>query len=77
MKLRDSGVTILLTTHYLEEAELLANRIGIIRKGKLVMEGTIDELRQKIQAMRSISIRLHSGVNLESLRPNIEVLLSE
>lgn len=75
MKLRESGVAILLTTHYLEEAELLANRIGIIRKGKLVVEGTIDELRQKIQGIRSIAIRLHHSVNAEELKPKIEVLL--
>ena len=34
-KLRDSGVTIILTTHYIEEAEQMADRIGIIRKGEL------------------------------------------
>lgn len=57
-ELRQHGVTILLTTHYLEEAEILADRIGIIREGKLIIEGTIDELRHKIQAIRSIVVRL-------------------
>ena len=33
-KLRESGTTIILTTHYIEEAELLADRIGIINEGK-------------------------------------------
>jgi ABC-2 type transport system ATP-binding protein len=59
-KLRQQGVTILLTTHYLEEAEILADRIGIIRKGKLVIEGTLVELRGKIQAIRKIAVRLGS-----------------
>lgn len=79
IKLRDAGVTILLTTHYLEEAELLANRIGIIRKGKLVAEGTIDELRHKIQGIRSISIRLLGTVeNLEArLAPLLEKVKSK
>lgn len=36
-KLRESGVTIILTTHYLEEAEEMADRIGVIRKGKLIV----------------------------------------
>ena len=36
-KLRDSGVTIILTTHYIEEAEDMADRIGIIRKGELIL----------------------------------------
>jgi ABC-2 type transport system ATP-binding protein len=75
IKLRDSGVCILLTTHYLEEAELLANRIGIIRKGKLVVEGTIDELRHKIQGIRSISIRLNHNVDMEQFKPKISKLL--
>lgn len=42
-KLRDSGVTIILTTHYLEEAEQLAERIGVINKGEMVLvEGKAD-----------------------------------
>jgi ABC-2 type transport system ATP-binding protein len=56
--LKKSGVAILLTTHYLEEAELLADRIGIIRGGRLVAEGTQFELAKKIHGMRGISIRL-------------------
>ena len=36
-ELRDSGVTIILTTHYIEEAEEMADRIGVIRKGELVV----------------------------------------
>jgi ABC-2 type transport system ATP-binding protein len=66
--LKNSGVTILLTTHYLEEAELLADRIGIIRKGKMVVEGSIDDLRRKIQSIRSIAIRLTSSVDPDILQ---------
>lgn len=58
IELKKKGVTILLTTHYLEEAELLADRIGIIRQGELVVEGTIEELRYKIRGIRGIAIRL-------------------
>jgi ABC-2 type transport system ATP-binding protein len=36
-KLRESGVTIILTTHYIEEAEEMADRIGVIRKGELIL----------------------------------------
>jgi ABC-2 type transport system ATP-binding protein len=71
-ELREQGVTILLTTHYLEEAELLADRIGIIRRGKLVMEGTIDQLRQKIQAIRSVSIDLSRTYDDADLKAKIE-----
>ena len=36
-RLRDSGVTIILTTHYIEEAEEMADRVGVINKGRLVL----------------------------------------
>ncbi len=49
--LRQSGVTILLTTHHLEEAERLCTRIGIIREGRIVAEGTLAELRSTIPAV--------------------------
>ena len=43
-----SGVTILLTTQYLEEADQLADRIAVLDRGKLVAEGTPDELKRRI-----------------------------
>jgi ABC-2 type transport system ATP-binding protein len=42
-----AGYSIILTTHILEVAERLADRIGIIHKGKLLAEGTLDELRSR------------------------------
>ena len=47
-KLRDEGVTIILTTQYLEEADELANRISIIDEGLVVAESTPDELKSSI-----------------------------
>jgi ABC-2 type transport system ATP-binding protein len=44
----DLGVTILLTTQYLEEADTLADRLGIIDQGKLVAEGTPAELKRQV-----------------------------
>lgn len=70
-ELRNHGVTVFLTTHYLEEAEMLADRIGIIRSGNLVAEGTIAELRKKIQAIREIAIRLASPIEDEELSVKI------
>lgn len=43
-------ITIILTTHYLEEAELLSDRIGIMVKGNLIAEGTAEELKQSVNA---------------------------
>ena len=45
---RDEGVTVFLTTQYLEEADVLADRVGIIDHGRLVAEGTPEELKDEI-----------------------------
>jgi ABC-2 type transport system ATP-binding protein len=45
---RDEGVTVFLTTQYLEEADVLADRVGIIDSGRIVAEGTPEELKAEI-----------------------------
>ena len=45
---RDEGVTVFLTTQYLEEADVLADRVGIIDQGKIAAEGTPEELKAEI-----------------------------
>ena len=47
-KLRDAGVTIILTTHYIEEAEEIADRVGIINDGKLILVEEKNSLMQKL-----------------------------
>src|SRR3979409_833500 len=47
-RLRDSGVTIFLTTHYLEEADALCDRLAIIDHGRIVAEGTPEQLKRDI-----------------------------
>jgi len=47
-KLRDEGVTVLLTTHYMEEADKLADRVAIIDRGKIVALGSPSELKDSI-----------------------------
>jgi ABC-2 type transport system ATP-binding protein len=47
-KLRESGVTIILTTHYIEEAELMADRVGVINKGELILVENKAELMHKL-----------------------------
>jgi ABC-2 type transport system ATP-binding protein len=46
-RLAEGGLTLLLTTHYLEEADQLARRLAIIDRGKVVAEGTPDELKAR------------------------------
>ena len=44
----DDGVTVFLTTQYLEEADVLADRVGIIDQGRIVAEGTPEALKAEI-----------------------------
>jgi ABC-2 type transport system ATP-binding protein len=58
----DSGATVILTTHILEVAERMADRIGIIQKGRLLAEGTLDEMRARAgaegQTLEDVFLRL-------------------
>jgi ABC-2 type transport system ATP-binding protein len=47
-RLRDGGMTVFLTTHYLEEADALCDRLAIIDHGRIVAEGTPDQLKRQI-----------------------------
>ena len=47
-KLKDKGVTIILTTHYIEEAEIIADRVGIINQGELIIVENKDDLIKKL-----------------------------
>jgi ABC-2 type transport system ATP-binding protein len=53
-KLKQEGVTIFLTTHYLEEADILADRVTIIDHGKIVAEGTPEALKRAVGGDRII-----------------------
>jgi len=56
--LRDSGVTIILTTHYIEEAELIAERIGVISKGEIILVEEKAELMRKL-GKKVLTLQLH------------------
>src|SRR3954451_19291327 len=64
--LRASGVTIILTTHYIEEAEQMADRIGIINKGKLILVEDKAELMRKLGRKQ---LTLHLYDKLADLPP--------
>ncbi|MFW6316531.1 MAG: ABC transporter ATP-binding protein [Cyanobacteriota bacterium] len=56
-QLREAGMTILLTTHLLDEAEKLCQRIGILKGGKIIAEGSLENLKEAIPAAEIIIIQ--------------------
>jgi ABC-2 type transport system ATP-binding protein len=64
-RLRDAGTAILYTTHYMEEAERLCARIGIIDSGRLIAEGTRAELVARLGQEARIEIGVGRGDSLE------------
>lgn len=56
------GVTVFLTTQYLDEAERLADRVGIISAGRLVVEGTPDQLKRQVGS-EVINVRVNHGTD--------------
>src|SRR3984893_17034046 len=59
-KLRGAGVTIILTTHYIEEAELMADRIGVISKGEIILVEDKAELMHKL-GKKVLTLQVHEG----------------
>ena len=60
-KLRETGTTVFLTTHYLEEADALCDRLAIIDHGKIVAEGSPDELKREIAGdVLTVGVNGHS-----------------
>jgi ABC-2 type transport system ATP-binding protein len=66
--LRASGVTIILTTHYIEEAELMADRVGVINKGELVL---VEEKRALMQKLGRKQLTLHLLQELHEIPPQL------
>ena len=60
--LRESGVTIILTTHYIEEAEEMADRVGVVRKGELILVEDKDVLMRKL-GKRQLTVTLQNRLS--------------
>jgi ABC-2 type transport system ATP-binding protein len=60
--LRDSGVTIILTTHYIDAAEEMADRIGVISKGELILVENKVDLMRKL-GRKQLTLQLHEPLN--------------
>src|SRR5437763_1601273 len=66
---KQESLTILLTTHYLEEADELADRLAIVSQGRVVVQGTPDDLKRGLQG-ELVAVELHEsdGRALDALR---------
>lgn len=59
-KLRDQGVTIVYTTHYMEEVELLCDRVIILDHGKIIAQGTNEQLKQLANMQEKITVEINN-----------------
>jgi len=86
--LKKQGKTVFLTTHYMEEAEYLADSIAIIHKGRIVAEGTLDELLRQYGHQSTLLIKggkageiagalKKDGYSAEKTNGNVEVKISK
>jgi ABC-2 type transport system ATP-binding protein len=67
--LRDKGVTIILTTHYIEEAEEMADRIGVINKGALVL---VEEKKELMKKLGKKQLTLHLQDPIRRIPPELD-----
>jgi ABC-2 type transport system ATP-binding protein len=72
-ELRRLGKTIFLTTHYMDEAQHLADRLCILRGGLVVAQGTTSELTHQVGGGVVVRFRLPAGVTVEALRGACDV----
>lgn len=59
-KLRDNGATIVYTTHYMEEVEIICDRVIILDKGKVLASGTTDELKKLAKIEEKVTVEVNN-----------------
>jgi ABC-2 type transport system ATP-binding protein len=69
--LKALGKTVFLTTHYMDEAEHLADRVAILREGRIVAQGPMKELSASLGRRTVIGFRLNGGLNAEDVRSSV------
>jgi ABC-2 type transport system ATP-binding protein len=78
-QLRAEGRTVFLTTHYIHEAEQLADRVAIVAQGKIVRQGTLEEIRAGLAVESEIKVCARRPLSADALLtlPGVESVQSE
>ena len=76
-ELHSEGKTILLTTHYIDEAELLCERVGIIDNGKLIVEDTVNNLKNMVNKSGIVIHTKENYRNLDTILKDFSPLVNE
>ncbi len=70
--LKELGTTVFLTTHYMDEAQHLADRVAILRDGEIVAQGPTEELGASLGRSSVVRFRLPGGISVEEVRSAVE-----
>ena len=75
-KLRSEGATIIYTTHYMEEVEMICDRVIILDKGKIIASGTCDQLKKlaKIEEKITIEVSNLSNKNIDDIKKDKNII---
>ncbi len=73
-KMNEEGITILYTTHYMEEAQELSHRIGIMDHGKLIAIGTLEELTRMVGEKETLNLKLYQKTGGDQLAQAVKDL---
>jgi ABC-2 type transport system ATP-binding protein len=71
-ELKEAGRTILLTTHYIEEAERLCDRVAVIDKGRIIEQGRPREIQERVLGHTLVEITANEAVPLDSLPESLK-----
>jgi ABC-2 type transport system ATP-binding protein len=69
--LKALGKTVFLTTHYMDEAQHLADRVAILREGRIVAQGRTEELGESLGRRTVIGFNLNGGLTVEEVRAKL------